>query len=93
MKETGAGKKVDRPKSSNTAEIKDDGVHNATGITTKDVGGKGPEIGEKDKSVEAATNTAAKHGSTSTVTDPAVTSTKVPEKVPPKEVRIHKSVL
>lgn len=89
VKETAPGKKVDRPESSNAAEIKDDGVHNGKGKTTKDVGGQGMETGKEDRSVEAATNTAGKHRSTSTVTDPAVTSTaKVPEIVPPKEVRI-----
>ena len=87
VKETGASKNVDRPGSNNTAESKDDGVENITGITTKDVEGKGVETGEQVRSVEAATKTGVKHGSTSTVMDPMVTNTaKVPEKVPAKEV-------
>ena len=90
VKEIGAIKTVDRPGNSNAAESNDTGLVNAIGITTKEVGGKCVETGEQVRSVEAATKTGVKRGSSSTVMDPTVTNTaKVPEKVRVKEVRMN----
>ena len=90
VKERGARKDVDYPRSSNAADNKDDRVENAAGLSTKDVSGKELETGEQGRSSENRTKASRKNASTSTVKDQLVSNTaKVAKKVLMKEVSIN----